>query len=169
MMNCNESVGPLHDEYPLVLGEVSLYARQLVSFLNNDSPLIAQLGSNGAIKLSEREFLATAQKWRLEKQTDMFAIVLDGDAIGVISLSHQNLIARTAQIGYWIGSAYWGKGYTSEAFQLVLTQAKMKGIQCVTSTIRNDNTASKRIWDKYGAAVKLNGDRCFYTLAIGAD
>lgn len=153
MINCNEAVGSLHDEYTLVLGEVSLYARQLVGLLNNDGALATQLGSNNAVKLSERKFLATVQKWRLAKQTDMFAIVLNGDAIGVISLSHQNLIARTAQIGYWIGSAYWGKGYASEAFELVLAQAKRKGIQCVTSTIRNDNTASKRIWDKYGATV----------------
>ncbi|MBU2702947.1 RimJ/RimL family protein N-acetyltransferase [Sporomusaceae bacterium BoRhaA] len=63
-----------------------------------------------------------------QKPADMFAIVLGEKAIGTISLSHQNTINHTARIGYWLGSAYWNKGYASKAFQLILDQAKKREI-----------------------------------------
>lgn len=165
-MKRNKEANFLSGTAYLVLEEADCHAGELVAFLNNDDLLAAQLGSNNAVKLSEREFLTTLQQWRFEKQTEIFAIVLEETAVGTISLSHQNLIEGTAQIGYWIGSEHWGKGYAGQAFQLVLEQARTRGIKQVSSTIRMENIASKRIWDKYDVRVRCNGDTCFYTLDI---
>lgn len=49
-----------------------------------------------------------------------FAITLDGEAIGSISVSRcGNIHYRTAELGYYIGEPYWGRGYTTEAVKLV--------------------------------------------------
>ena len=89
----------------------------------------------------------------------MFAIVLDKLAIGTISLSHQDVINRKAQIGYWIGSNYLGNRYASEAFSQVLNFAKLKRIDYVSASIKDDNLASKRIWQKYGAKIEIFNKR----------
>jgi ribosomal-protein-alanine N-acetyltransferase len=142
----------------IVLADVNKYTMQLIWFLNNDKHLVEHLGSNASIKISEQEFSETNKKWIVENHADMFAIVLGKKAIGLISLSHQDTINHTARIGYWIGSTYWNKGYTSKAFQLVLDQAKIRKIKYASSTIKRDNIASKKIWDKYGAQTENKDD-----------
>lgn len=150
----------------IVLEDVSKHTRQLSWFLNNDERLVKHLGSNNSIKISEQEFSETNKKWIAEKHSDMFAIVLGEKAIGLISLSHQDTIRHTARIGYWIGSEYWNKGYTSKAFQLVLDQAKIRKIKYVSTTIRKDNIASRKIWDKYGAQTEDKDGKYLCTIDI---
>ena len=44
--------------------------------------------------------------------TYAFAITLDDKAIGSIGVFRQdNIHSRTAEMGYYIGELYWGKGY----------------------------------------------------------
>jgi len=150
----------------IVLEDVSKHTMQLIWFLNNDECLVKHLGSNNSVKISEQEFSETNKEWIAEKHADMFAIVLRKKAIGLISLSHQDTINHTARIGYWIGSTYWNKGYTSKAFQLVLDQAKIREIKYVFSTIRRDNIASRKIWDKYGAQTEYKNDKYLCTINI---
>ena len=58
-----------------------------------------------------------------------FAICLeDNKAIGSISLLFQNdsnlpLGDHEAEIGYWLGEDFWGKGYATEAVQSVVAYA----------------------------------------------
>lgn len=40
--------------------------------------------------------------------------------IGSISVARQDDLCETAEIGYCIGSAWWGEGYTTEALGLVI-------------------------------------------------
>ena len=45
-----------------------------------------------------------------------FALVVDGNAVGGIGLVFRNDInSCRAEIGYWLGEAYWGRGIVSEA------------------------------------------------------
>lgn len=47
-----------------------------------------------------------------------FGIVVDGEAIGTISLMLGEDVARqTAEVGYWIGRAYWGRGIMVDALR----------------------------------------------------
>ncbi len=47
-----------------------------------------------------------------------FGIVIDGQAIGNISLMLGDDIARrSAEVGYWIGREYWGRGIAGDALR----------------------------------------------------
>ena len=53
-----------------------------------------------------------------------FAIDVDGAAIGGISLHVGTDIERLgAELGYWIGEEYWGRGIATSAIQLVTAYA----------------------------------------------
>ncbi len=45
-----------------------------------------------------------------------FAIAVDGEAVGGIGLIFgQDIERRSAEIGYWLGEEYWGRGIVTEA------------------------------------------------------
>lgn len=134
------------------------YAIELVDILNNDSKLknVLNLEEN---KISKLEFIDYNAQWCNKNNAEIFAIVLNDIAIGTISLSHQNIKERKAQIGYWISSKYWGNGYTSCAFSQVLNLAGEKGIKYISATIKDDNIASKKIWVKNGGKIETKGKK----------
>lgn len=139
---------------------------QLIWFLNQDDRLLKALGSDNPVKISKQSFMESNKKWAAEKCADLFAIVLEKRAIGMISLSHQDNVAHTAQIGYWLGSSYWNKGYAGKAFQLVLGLAGEKGMKCVSASVKEDNPASGNIWKKHGAQTMVKDGKYLYTIGI---
>lgn len=135
----------------LTLEDVYTHYAEITWLLNNDNPLRVCLCPHYTNVISEEDFFEIIQKWSQKQNTDTYAIVIDKKAIGTISLSHQDVAQRTAQIGYWIGSQYWNKGYTTKAFRGVLLLAKKKGFEYVFSTIEKNNIASLRLWEKHHA------------------
>ena len=134
------------------------FAEQLVEIMNVDEPLRLAL-EMGETRIIIDEFLTHNAEWVDSRSGDLFAIVLDDAAIGSISLSHQDRLQCEARIGYWLTSIYWGRGYTGQAFRLVLDYAQQQGFQIVRSSIMEDNMASLKIWERCGAEVRKNGDR----------
>ena len=130
------------------------HAEELAQILYKDIKLKNAMGCH-IVKTTGNEFITFCKDWASKQKADTFVIILDKVAIGSISLSHQDVNKRSARIGYWISSNYWGNGYTSQAFSLVLGFAKLKSIQYITASINEDNLASKRIWVKNGAKVEL--------------
>lgn len=50
----------------------------------------------------------------------VLAIEVEGEAAGSIGLHVQSGVSRhSAEIGYWLGEAHWGKGITTEAVRVV--------------------------------------------------
>jgi RimJ/RimL family protein N-acetyltransferase len=64
---------------------------------------------------------ADADRWLALAVADppiegVYAIEVDGEAAGTISIERRGDIERySAEIGYWLGERYWGKGIVSEA------------------------------------------------------
>jgi len=84
--------------------------------------------------------------------SDTFAIEYDGDFCGVIGLVFQKDIYRkSAEIGYWIGEPYWGKGIASLAVGL-LTDYGFNRLHLVRifAGVFEHNFASMRVLQKNG-------------------
>lgn len=60
-------------------------------------------------------------RMNMEKsEQDAFAIVVDGQAVGNIWFERGKDVERFgAEIGYWLGEAYWGQNILSDAMQAV--------------------------------------------------
>lgn len=77
----------------------------------------------------------------------------------MISLSHQNLKKKTAQVGYWISSKYWDKGCISQAFKEILHYARIKKFEYLSATIDKENIPFKKIWEKYSPKIQLMNNK----------
>jgi len=82
----------------------------------------------------------------------MFAIAVDGKAVGGIGYVLQKDIERvSAEVGYWLGEAYWGRGIASEALIAVTRYAiERHGLTRVFALPFAWNTASCRVLEKAG-------------------
>lgn len=104
------------------------------------------------------KFIAYNKQWSKKNKAQIFAIIINREAIGLISLSRINKKAQTARIGYWIASKYWNKGYTSEAFKQILNLAKDNNIKFVSCSIPKENRESEAIWKKFNAKFEEKGN-----------
>ena len=121
----------------------------------NDKELIERL-ENPRIpypyKVSDaRSFIAHAI-WSWKKGTQyVFAIEVDGKFVGVIDLHNVDKRSKKAEVGYWVGRKYWGKGYGTVALKQILEFAfKKLKLHKVTGIALESNKASIRVMEKVG-------------------
>jgi RimJ/RimL family protein N-acetyltransferase len=80
----------------------------------------------------------------------VFKICGDGSLMGVIGLVHETEHDR-AELGYWLGKAYWNRGVMSAAVPMALAYAF--GVLCVRRVYARcyaANAASRRILERNG-------------------
>jgi RimJ/RimL family protein N-acetyltransferase len=96
-----------------------------------------------------QKFIKAARAMRPET---FFAIVVDGEAAGGIGFVLQSDVDRvSAEIGYWLGAAYWGRGIVTEALGAVTRYAiDHYGLTRVFAMPFAYNTASTRVLEKAG-------------------
>lgn len=82
----------------------------------------------------------------------VFAIVSNNNFIGIGSLIPQNHEHRiNAEIGYWIGEPYWGRGYATVAVKLLVQFAfENLDITRIYAYVYGFNNASMRVLEKSG-------------------
>jgi [ribosomal protein S5]-alanine N-acetyltransferase len=124
---------------------------------------------------------ADAEDWIRRASTQMpvtsFAIVVDGEAVGGIGLELGiDVFRRSAEVGYWLGEPFWGRGIATEALRAVTDYAFAKFDVCrLEAGVFEWNAASARVLEKVGytlegrsrlAIVKDGrpGDRLLYAL-----
>ena len=81
-----------------------------------------------------------------------FAITLKttGELIGAITLIEKRIHLR-AEIGYWIGRAYWGNGYATEATKAIIQFGfAERGLNRIFAHHFAENSASGRVMQKSG-------------------
>ncbi|MBN2095398.1 MAG: GNAT family N-acetyltransferase [Candidatus Aenigmarchaeota archaeon] len=82
-----------------------------------------------------------------------FGITLkkSGRVIGVFSIFGINKKAGKAEIGYWLGESYWGRGLGTEAMELAVSYcfAQLSLVK-IWARVRRGNTASRRLLEKSG-------------------
>ncbi len=85
------------------------------------------------------------------KAKDVFAIRLKetGRPIGIILCFDEH--GGACEMGYAIGSAYWGRGYAAEAAREFLRYCfRVKGMERVCASYFSGNEASRRVMEKCG-------------------
>ena len=84
---------------------------------------------------------------------ESFAIVHKGRLAGAIGVFKKSDVYRcTAELGYWIGEPYWGKGVATEAVRRVTVMAfsRDSGLVRIYAEVFAKNTASQRVLEKNG-------------------
>jgi RimJ/RimL family protein N-acetyltransferase len=100
-----------------------------------------------------RRFIREARK--LTPET-FFAIAVDGDAVGGIGFVLQGDVERvSAEVGYWLGEAFWGRGIVTEALVAVTRYAiERHQLTRLFAVPFAYNTASCRVLEKAGYALE---------------
>jgi RimJ/RimL family protein N-acetyltransferase len=81
-----------------------------------------------------------------------YAIVVDGEAVGGIGIVLQpDVFRRSAEIGYWLGEQYWGRGIVTEALRALTEYAFANFDLCrIYAGVFESNPASMRVLEKAG-------------------
>jgi RimJ/RimL family protein N-acetyltransferase len=91
------------------------------------------------------QFIAAVNKREGEA---CFVITLDGAPIGICSV---DLREDGPELGYWLGVAYWGHGFATEAVRAVIDHAFGDlEHETLISGARVNNPASRRVLEKCG-------------------
>ena len=101
---------------------------------------------------SEADALAYIEHVNSRPVQTNFAIEVDRQAVGSISLMLGEDIARqTAEVGYWIGREFWGRGIMVEAVRATTQYAfDVLGLMRVFAVPFVTSTRSSRVLDKAG-------------------
>lgn len=106
-----------------------------------------------------REFIASA---RTTKPETRFAIEVDGAAVGGIGIAlHSDIERVSAELGYWLGESFWGRGIMTEAVR-ALTRHAIETFQLtrVFAVPFESNVASHRLLEKAGYSLEGRLRRC---------
>jgi len=120
--------------------------------------------------------LSDARTWvrldvhRNEPPTN-FAILVDGSVAGSIGFERkEDLRARTAEIGYWLGRRYWNRGLATEALRLVTGHAfDHFDFERLEALVIAWNPASCRVLEKSGYTLESRQERGIYKDGVIAD
>ena len=81
-----------------------------------------------------------------------FAIEVAGEAVGGVGIVPLTDVERlSAEVGYWLGEDYWGRGITSEAVALLVDYVfRETGIIRLFASVYEYNPASMKVLEKVG-------------------
>jgi [ribosomal protein S5]-alanine N-acetyltransferase len=127
-----------------------------------DAASLSRHANNRKIWLNVRDHFphpytpAHAQDW-IEKVAPIdpvtqFAIEVDGEAAGGIGITQlQDVDRYSAEIGYWLGEAHWGRGITTAVVRSVTEHAFAAfGLHRIYAGVFEWNPASRRVLEKAG-------------------
>ena len=142
--------------------ELKLERSTIRNWQRGDEESVARHANNPKIWRNVRDMfphpytLADAQWWvekeMAEASSTNFAIVVDGAAVGGIGLTfYTDVFRRSAEIGYWLGEEFWGKGIVTEAVRALTDYAFSNFDLCrVYAGVFEWNPASMRVLEKAG-------------------
>jgi ribosomal-protein-alanine N-acetyltransferase len=81
-----------------------------------------------------------------------FAVVIDDEPVGGVGLALGSDIERvSAEVGYWLGEEYWGRGIATEALRGIVPWAMRRfGLTRLYATTFASHHASRRVLEKAG-------------------
>jgi [ribosomal protein S5]-alanine N-acetyltransferase len=96
------------------------------------------------------------RRTRASRPERSFAIEVDGKAVGGVGFMPQQDIERvSAEIGYWLGEPYWGRGICTDALKAVTQHAvEQHGLTRIFALPFAHNLASCRVLEKAGYSLE---------------
>lgn len=90
--------------------------------------------------------------------------------VGGGSIMRISNIHRSAEIGYWLGKQFWGKGYGAELVKSLLTFGfKNLDLHRIYGSVRTENIASVHILEKTGFRREGHSKQSFWKHGIFHD
>ncbi len=141
---------------------LSLATCDVRSWAASDLPALVEHANNRNIWINLRDrfpypYTASDGRRFIQSARSMvpetfFAIAVNGIAVGGIGFVLQADVERvSAEIGYWLGQSFWGRGIVTEALRAVTTLAiDQHGLTRVFAIPFAYNTASVRVLEKAG-------------------
>ena len=125
--------------------------RSLVKYANNKNVSI-NLTDRFPYPYRERDARRWLQFVTAHEPETNFAIASEDEVIGGIGFELKDDIYRlTAEIGYWVGEPFWGKGIATEAVKAVTQYAfEHFGLERIYANVFESNPASARVLEKAG-------------------
>ncbi|HEX2934854.1 MAG TPA: GNAT family protein [Bacteroidales bacterium] len=82
----------------------------------------------------------------------ILAIDVDGKAVGSIGIHPQTDVYRkNAELGYWLGEQYWGRGIVTEAVKAITEYGfKNYSLHRIYADVFENNAGSARVLEKAG-------------------
>ncbi len=141
-----------------------LHSKKLIlrSLTDDDTPALALLANNKKIWDNVRDCLPHPYTIddaiffiNITKKEDpqmSFAIEYEGKFCGMIGLiAQQDVYRRTAEIGYWLGEPFWGKGIATQAVTLITDYGfNQLGFVRIHTGIFKYNIGSMKVLEKNG-------------------
>jgi RimJ/RimL family protein N-acetyltransferase len=144
---------------------------KLREFRSEDAKRLAELCNNKKIWDNLRDYIPhpytgkDAEEFisscRNENPQLTFAIEIDGEFAGSIGLVKQKDVYRlSAEIGYWLGEPYWGKGIMTEAVRQVTGYGfgRLELVRIYTCVF-DFNRASQRVLEKAGYSLECISEK----------
>jgi ribosomal-protein-alanine N-acetyltransferase len=135
---------------------------RLRPFRESDVPALARLFNNKKIwnnirdyiphpyfEQDAREFIGFCKQ---EDPQTTFVIEYEGELVGAVGLVPQTDVYRiSAEIGYWLGEPFWGRGIMTEAVkQMVDYGFKHLNLVRIFTGVFDFNKGSQRVLEKAG-------------------
>lgn len=154
--------------------ELDFSAGRIRSWRPGDEESLVREADNRNIWLTVRDRFphpytrAHADAWIARATSDRpethFAIDLGGEAVGGIGLELQEDVARySAELGYWLGETYWGRGIMTAAVSRFTEYAFHTFDLCrVYALVFETNPASRRVLERAGYTLEGRLRRAVY-------
>ena len=142
--------------------KLELNGFQIRSYCSDDAASLAKSADDPRVAMQLRDIfpnpytLADAEEWLTivegqDPETN-FAIADGPIVMGGIGLVLQSDVAsKSAELGYWLGVDYWGRGIATQAARrLVRFGFESFELERIFATVKADNPASARVLEKAG-------------------
>lgn len=108
-----------------------------------------------------RKFIETTSG---EHPVHIFAIIFESKPVGAIGIHPQtDIMRKNAELGYWLGKKYWGKGIITEAVQQIIPVAfRLYDITRLYARTFGSNLASQKVLMKAGFTKEASISKSFF-------
>src|SRR5262249_14767263 len=150
-----------HNQNPVMSNSTSLSHRLAVDMLRPEhADAIQELAGDAAVAATTRlphpyppgaarDFIDQCTRQRTEGESYVFSVMDGPTLVGVCGL-HQVMPRQCAELGFWIGRPFWGRGFATFAVGKVLDSAfGPLRLEKVIAFVLETNLVSRRLLEKY--------------------